>query len=136
MREERENLETLYRRTIVISATQKNEHFTDIDIMQDVEHLRNRIKHVRKTFQYFCNQVAGKIKEFIEQLIDKSVAFNRPQSPPSLHRSGKMASDIFRQSDNMAKLRSYNDLPEESFKVYNQARSISPRSQLTTAKQN
>jgi hypothetical protein len=34
--------------------------------MQDVERLRNRIKHVRKTFQYFGNQVAGKIREFVE----------------------------------------------------------------------
>jgi hypothetical protein len=107
MREERESLETLYRRSIAISSTQK-EHFTDIDIMQDIEHLRNRIKHVRKTFQHFCSQVAAKVREFVDQLIDRTVSFSRPQSPPSLIHGGKMASDVFRQSDNMGRLRSYN----------------------------
>ena len=127
-------METLYRRNIAISA-QKAEHFTDIDIMQDVEHLRNRIKHVRKTFLYFGNQVAGKIREFVEQLIDRSLNFGRAQSPPSLQRSGSKASDVFRRSDNIAKVRSYDligQLPEESFKAYDQARSIWPRNPLKT----
>ena len=130
-------MEVICRRNIAISA-QKGEYFTDIDIMQDVEHLRNRIKNVRKTFLYFGNQVAGKIREFVEQLIDKSLNFGRAQSPPSLQRSGIPASDVFRRSDNIAKVRSYDligQLPEESFKAYDQVRSISPRNPLKTLRE-
>jgi hypothetical protein len=142
MRGEREALETLYRRSIAITATQKTHHFNDIDIMQDVQHLCNRIRHVRKTFQHFCSQVAGKIREFVEQLADRTTALSlsRPQSPPSsLQPARKLASEVFRQSDNLGRVRPDNrlvaELPEESFKTHGQVRNISPRTHFTAAQQ-
>jgi hypothetical protein len=99
MKEERESLELLYRRSLTISAFQKKESFSDIDIMEDVNHLRNRVKHIRKSFQHFGNQVSAKIKEFLQDMIDKTLSFGRAQSPShTLGKTNRQSSDMFRHA--------------------------------------
>jgi len=39
---------------------------SEINIMEDVNHLKNRIGHVRKSYLYFCYQIAAKISEFVD----------------------------------------------------------------------
>ena len=99
--------------------------------MQDVQHLASRITHVRKTFQFFCSQVAGKVREFVEQLAHRTLAFARPQSPPSLARAGRPAVQVFRPAENLSGMRAYpGELPEESFRMHEKVKSVSPRSRL------
>lgn len=76
--------------------------------MQDVNHLRNRVKHVRKAFQHYCNQVAAKVREFVDQLIEKSMRFSKDKTA---------VVDVFKRSQ--MKAASYfpiAELPEQSFK--------------------
>ena len=130
MKEERENLELLYRRSLTISAFQKKENFTDIDIMEDVNNLRNRVKHVRKSFQHFGNQVSTKIKEFVQDIVDKTLNFNRAQSPSNvLGKSSRQTSDVFRNTSQMKSFNEYYmplDLPNDSIKTQVRLKSSSP----------
>lgn len=57
--------------------------------MQDVNHLRNRVRHNRKAFQHFCSQVADKVREFVEKLIEKSRMFGKEKTA---------AVDVFKRS--------------------------------------
>jgi hypothetical protein len=135
MKEERDNLELLYRRSLTISALQKKESFTDIDIMEDVNNLRSRVKHVRRSFQHFGNQVSAKIKEFVQDIVDKTLNFNRAQSPANiLGKSSRQTTDVFRNTSQMKSFNEYYmpiDLPNESLKTQARLKSNSPITRYT-----
>ena len=79
-------------------AISRNEQSTEIDIMQEVQHLRNRIRHVRKTFQHYCQQVANKIVEFVEALADRTASFSSPNNS-ALKTNVAPVSQIFKARD-------------------------------------
>lgn len=136
MKEERENLELLYRRSLTISAFQKKESFTDIDIMEDVNNLRNRVKHVRKSFQHFGNQVSAKIKEFLQDIVDKTLNFNRAQSPSNiLVKTSRQTADVFRNTSQMKSFNEYYmplDIVNDSIKTQVRLKSNSPVTKYTS----
>jgi hypothetical protein len=35
--------------------------FEGIDLLQEAAHLKERLQHVRKSYQYYCTQIARKI---------------------------------------------------------------------------
>jgi hypothetical protein len=80
-------------------AISRNEQSTEIDVMQEVQHLRNRIRHVRKTFQHYCQQVATKIVEFVEGLANRTASFTSSPKNSALKTNVAPVSQMFKGRD-------------------------------------
>lgn len=89
-------MELLFRRSVAVS---RNDQSTEIDIMQEVQHLRNRIRHVRKTFQHYCQQVASRIVEFVEGLANRTVSLVSSPKNSALKSNVAPVSQIFKAKD-------------------------------------
>lgn len=77
-------MELLYRRFLSLSLFERqSQACTEINIMEDVTHLKDRIRHTRKSYQYFCSMVAAKIAQFVQEIVAKTRNFSANHPPKS-----------------------------------------------------